>query len=49
MTISAKMANTLSASNNLHSTYMPVELSKLRAADEARRLGRARLRENKKR
>jgi hypothetical protein len=48
-TIAAKMANTLSASNSLHRTYMPVELSKVRAADDARKIGRARLRENKKR
>jgi hypothetical protein len=48
-TIAAKMANTLSASNNLHRTYVPVEMTKVRAADDARRVGRTKLRENKKR
>jgi hypothetical protein len=48
-TIAAKMANTLSTSNSLHRTYVPVELTKVRAADYARRAGRTKLRENKKR
>jgi hypothetical protein len=47
-TIAAKMTNTLSTSNNLHRTYVPVEMTKVRAADDARRAGRTKLRENKK-
>ncbi len=43
-TLSAKMANTLSASNELHRTYTPVEITKVRAADAARRAGRTKLR-----
>ncbi len=43
-TVSAKMGNTLSASNELHRTYTPVEITKVRAADEARRIGRSKLR-----
>jgi hypothetical protein len=42
-TISAKMANTLPRLM-LHRAYMQAELAKVRAADEARRAGRARLR-----
>lgn len=47
-TIAAKMANTLSASNALHRAYIPVEITKVREADDARRAGRAKIRENKK-
>jgi hypothetical protein len=47
-TIAAKMANTLSSSNALHRAYMPVEITKVRAADDARRAGRAKLRGSKK-
>ena len=47
-TISAKMANTLSASNALHRAYMPVEITKVRAADVARLAGRRKMRENEK-
>jgi hypothetical protein len=47
MTISAKMANTLSASNSLHRTYTPVEITRVRAADAARRAGRTKLRNEK--
>jgi hypothetical protein len=47
-TISAKMANTLSASNALHRAYMPVEMTKVRAADVARLAGRRKMRENEK-
>jgi len=47
-TISAKMANTLSASNALHRAYMPVEITKVRAADAARLAGRRKMRENEK-
>jgi hypothetical protein len=43
--VSAKMANTLSQSNKLHQTYSPVQLAAVRDADEARRRGRRRLRE----
>jgi hypothetical protein len=46
-TISAKMANTLSVSNELHHTYLPVEISKVREADQARITGRRKHRENK--
>lgn len=41
--ISAKMANTLSASNRLHRTYAPAETATVRQVDEARRTGRARI------
>ena len=41
------MANTLSASNRLHKTYAPVQLASVRDADAARKLGRAKLREQK--
>ena len=47
-TISAKMANTLSASNALHRAYMPVEITKVGAADVARLAGRRKMRENEK-
>ena len=43
--LSIKMANTLSASNRLHKTYVPVMLASVREVDEARMLGRAKLRE----
>jgi hypothetical protein len=43
--VSAKMANTLSASNQLHRTYSPIQLSAVRDADAARNRGRRRLRE----
>ena len=45
--LSAKMANTISASNQLHKTYGPVVLASVRDADAARQRGRARLREQK--
>jgi hypothetical protein len=45
--LSKKMANTLSASNRLHHTYAPVQLASVRDADDARKLGRAKLREQK--
>ena len=41
--ISAKMANTLSASNRLHRTYAPAETATVRQVDEARRAGRAKI------
>lgn len=43
--ISAKMANTIDTSNTLQKTYQPVDLAAVRAADEARRVGRARMRQ----
>lgn len=39
-TVSAKMANTIATSNALHRAYQPVDLTAVRAADLARRLGR---------
>lgn len=47
--LSAKMANTLSVSNRLHRTYVPVDVSSVRSVDEARARGRARIRTNKNR
>lgn len=44
--VSAKMANTLAQSNQLHETYSPVQLVNVREADQARRRGRRRLRDN---
>jgi hypothetical protein len=46
-TLSDKMANTLSQSNFLADTYAPTQLVRVREADDARRLGRAKLREQK--
>jgi hypothetical protein len=43
--LSNKMANTLSSSNRLHKTYGPVQLASVREVDEARRAGRAKIRE----
>src|SRR5262249_33275521 len=43
--LSSKMANTINKSNRLHETYNPVQVAAVRAADEARKRGRARLRE----
>jgi hypothetical protein len=45
--LSAKMANTLSASNRLHKTYGPMVLASVRDADAARQRGRRKLREQK--
>ena len=45
--LAAKMANTISASNRLHKTYSPAQLAHVRDVDDARRRGRARLREQK--
>ena len=39
-TLSAKMANTISTSNALHRAYQPVDIAAVRAADQARLLGR---------
>jgi hypothetical protein len=38
------MGNTLSASNALFATYVPVNLATIRSVTEARRRGRAKLR-----
>ena len=45
--LSSKMANTISASNQLHKTYGPVILASVRDADAARQRGRAKIREQK--
>ncbi|WP_309086421.1 hypothetical protein [Chelativorans sp.] len=43
-TLAAKMANTIATSNAIHAAYQPVDLEAVRLADEARRRGRQRLR-----
>lgn len=43
--VSTKMANTLSASTRLQKTYNPVNVATVRQVDEARRTGRARIKE----
>lgn len=45
--VSTKMANTLSASSRLQKTYNPVEVATVRQVDEARQVGRGRMREQK--
>ena len=40
------MGNTLSASNALYATYVPVNLTTIRSVMDARRRGRSRMREN---
>jgi hypothetical protein len=45
--LNAKMANTLSDSKALQRTYLPVDKSTVGLADEARKRGRWRIRENK--
>lgn len=42
--LSAKLANSLSESKKLEQTYVPVQVEMVRLADEARRIGRKRLR-----
>lgn len=44
--LAAKMANTLNQSAELQRTYLPSRLAVVRSADDARRRGRKRLREN---
>jgi integrase len=44
--LSAKMANTLSDSKELQRTYLPVDRTAVTMADDARRVGRRRIREN---
>ncbi len=45
--ISAKLANSLSASQQLHKAYLPVNRAAVGIADEARKLGRRRILENR--
>lgn len=45
--LSAKLANSLSESKKLEQTYVPVRVEIVRRADEARRIGRASLRQAK--
>ena len=45
-TLSAKMANSIAQSSKLQRTYLPGRVATVRLADEARRIGRRRLREN---
>lgn len=45
---SAKMANSIGSANAIHRTYQPVDLTTVRQADEARRVGRRRIRETSK-
>lgn len=47
-TTAAKMANSISSANAIHKTYQPVDLQTVRQADEARRLGRQRMRSETK-
>lgn len=43
-TLSAKLANSVAQSKKLEQTYVPVQVEMVRAADEARKVGRAKLR-----
>jgi hypothetical protein len=45
--LSAKMANTISTSNRLHWTYVPVDVEAVRDVDDARKRGRERIRTKK--
>jgi len=45
--LSAKLSNSLSESKKLEQTYVPIQVEIVRSADDARRIGRRRLRENK--
>jgi uncharacterized protein YciW len=47
--VSAKMANTLSASNRLFKTYNPAQVEVVQQVDNHRRAGRAKLRGNDQR
>lgn len=44
-TLSAKLANSIETSNTLHKTYAPADIASVRMADEARKRGRRRMRE----
>jgi hypothetical protein len=46
--LSAKMANTISSSNRLHRTYVPVDVAAVRDVDDARAIGRVRERSKAK-
>lgn len=46
-TTAAKMANSISSANAIHRTYQPVDLETVRQADEARKIGRQRMRKAK--
>jgi len=46
--LSAKMANTIAASNRLHRTYIPVDVGTVRDVDEARARGRLRTKPEQK-
>ncbi len=45
-TLSAKMANSIAQSSKLQRTYLPKQVQTVRLVDEARKLGRQRLRKN---
>lgn len=45
---SAKMANSIGSANAIHRTYQPVDIATVLQADEARRIGRRRIRETSK-
>jgi hypothetical protein len=45
--LSQKMANTIAASNRLHRTYIPVDVDSVRDVDDARAVGRERIRSKK--
>jgi len=45
--ISQKMANTIASSAHLQKTYLPINHAAVELADEARKRGRRRIRENK--
>ena len=44
--MSSKMANSIGSSNRLHKAYSPVDLTAVRAADKARKIGRMHSRKN---
>jgi integrase len=46
LALSSKLANSIQSSNLLHRTYAPVDLAAVEAADDARRKGRSRMRQN---
>jgi hypothetical protein len=45
--LSAKLSNSLAESKKLEQTYVPIQVEMVRSADDARRIGRQRLRKNK--
>ena len=47
MVLSAKLSNSLAESKKLEQTYVPIQVEMVRSADDARRIGRQRLRKNK--